>query len=155
MEPNTTVLCLSASGGVAAVQLPAPEQCTQLQFWQQGAVLEPKAVSQLMRWGQLGNGGAVSIGDVAKMYLRGLPIPDEAASFEGYAATPGALENSTGRTVVVQTAVQLEQQQRRRFGPVSTMFGDALQMGVQEDMQGMGGLAAGAVLQHILWQEAL
>jgi hypothetical protein len=110
-----------------------------------------------MQWDQLGSGGAVSAADAAKRYLRGLPVPDEAATYEGYEQTPGALDNSTGRTEVVQTTAQLEQQQQQQelAGPVSTVFGDALLMGVQEGRQGDGLLAAGAVLQHVLWQEAL
>jgi hypothetical protein len=157
VEPNTTVLCLSASGGVAAVQLLPPAQASQLLSWQSGAVLNPRAVCQLMQWDQLGSGGAVSAADAAKRYLRGLPVPDEAATYEGYEQTPGALDNSTGRTEVVQTTAQLEQQQQQQelAGPVSTVFGDALLMGVQEGRQGDGLLAAGAVLQHVLWQEAL
>lgn len=165
---SSTVLCLSASGGVATAQLLPPEQGRMLLDWQQHAMLDSGAAGQLMEWGAQDsaggcNGGStVAAGSLAESSLRGLLAPDAVASYEGYDRAPGALANCMAGKLVLRTGqgstagVQgLDQgQQEASTKPFGVVDGDLLFKGAQMG-DGSEGMGMAGDLQHRLWQDVL
>jgi hypothetical protein len=139
----STVLCLSATGGIAAAQLLPPAQANVLLEWQQSAVLEAAAAGHIMRWGEIS--GAVAAGQgsagatlaasgVVEANLRGLVGPDSTASYEGFDRAQGALAtNLAGRLRLQAGMGRLEQGQPKEAGlkPLGAVDGDLLFVGEQ------------------------
>jgi hypothetical protein len=144
---SSTVLSLSATGGVGVVQLLLPKQSELLQEWQQRAALDLTAAGQLLQWTQgADRQGASTVS--AGIDLQGLLLPDEVCSYTGHDRAPGALQpgpREAGR-----------QQQEPRGLLCGAVDGDLLFMGVRMQEGSQRSDATGAlVLQQRLWQGAL
>jgi hypothetical protein len=166
IEAGSTVLCLSATGGIAAAQLLPPAQSQVLLEWQRDAVLESAAAGHIMQWDEISGAGAacqdsagatLAASSIAEANLRGLAAPDSAASYEGFDRAQGALAtNSAGRLSLQAGARRLEhgQPQEAALKPVGAVDGDLLFMGEQGLVAAKRQGHAHAV-QHVLWQGVL
>lgn len=172
-QRGSTVLCLSASGGVSVAQLLPPKLLRELEAWQrthrvaqQNACslehmleMEP-ADDKMVKGSRSTNSDSQNhlelVEKFAKWRLRVVQQWDRVAEYGGYARTPGALADTADYGATRQGQQQQQQQQRAGLAFLGTIDGDVL---FTHDTQLLSGCEqrtlSQVVLQHKLWQDVL